>query len=70
MQKLAAQGMSKAAIGRKLGLHLATVRKLVNARSLEDSDTSGPTRSTASATACATSCCAYHWYPSFSAQTR
>ncbi|MFJ3235812.1 hypothetical protein [Streptomyces sp. NPDC086787] len=30
------QEMSKAAIGRKLGLHQATVRKLVNARSAED----------------------------------
>lgn len=30
------QGMSKAAIGRRLGLHQATVRKLVNARSAED----------------------------------
>ncbi|MGW8358055.1 ISL3 family transposase [Streptomyces wedmorensis] len=30
------QGMSKAAIGRKLGLHQATVRKLVNARSADD----------------------------------
>ncbi|MFD9637504.1 ISL3 family transposase [Streptomyces violascens] len=30
------QGMSKAAIGRKLGLHQATVRKLVNARSSDD----------------------------------
>lgn len=33
---LFAQGMSKAAIGRKLGLHPATVRKLVTARSVED----------------------------------
>jgi transposase len=33
---LFAQGMSKAAIGRKLGLHPATVRKLVTARSIED----------------------------------
>ncbi|MBT2397852.1 ISL3 family transposase [Streptomyces sp. ISL-100] len=31
-----AQGMSKAAIGRKLGLHQATVRKLVDARSASD----------------------------------
>lgn len=31
-----AQGMSKAAIGRKLGLHRATVRKLVDARSADD----------------------------------
>ncbi|MFH9863622.1 ISL3 family transposase [Streptomyces sp. NPDC017202] len=30
------QRMSKAAIGRKLGLHQATVRKLVNARSADD----------------------------------
>lgn len=30
------QGMSKAAIGRKLGLHQATVRKLVNAPSADD----------------------------------
>ncbi|MFC6060801.1 ISL3 family transposase, partial [Streptomyces pratens] len=30
------QGMSKAAIGRKLGLHQATVRKLVGARSADD----------------------------------
>lgn len=30
------QGMSKAAIGRKIGLHQATVRKLVNARSVDD----------------------------------
>jgi transposase len=30
------QGMSKAAIGRKLGLHQATIRKLVNARSVGD----------------------------------
>ncbi|WP_443079375.1 ISL3 family transposase [Streptomyces sp. P5-A9] len=30
------QGMSKAAIGRKLGLHQATVRKLVGARSTDD----------------------------------
>ena len=30
------QGMSKAAIGRKLGLHQATIRKLVNARSADD----------------------------------
>jgi hypothetical protein len=36
VQELAAQGMSKAAIGRKLGLHQATVRKFVNARSVED----------------------------------
>ncbi|WP_204985350.1 ISL3 family transposase [Micromonospora globbae] len=36
VQELAAQGMSKAAIGRKLGLHQATVRKFVNARSLAD----------------------------------
>ncbi|MFI6332865.1 hypothetical protein ACIBBG_31735 [Micromonospora chersina] len=36
VQELAAQGMSKAAIGGKPGLHQATVRKFVNARSLED----------------------------------
>ncbi|GAA2986619.1 MULTISPECIES: transposase [Streptomyces] len=30
------QGMSKAAIGRKLGLHQATIRKLVSARSADD----------------------------------
>ncbi|MFY1673615.1 transposase [Plantactinospora sp. WMMB334] len=36
VQELAAQGMSKAAIGRKLGLHQATVRKFANARSIED----------------------------------
>jgi len=36
VQELAAQGMSKAAIGRKLGLHPATVRKFANARSVED----------------------------------
>ncbi|WP_373287936.1 terminase gpP N-terminus-related DNA-binding protein, partial [Streptomyces hygroscopicus] len=30
------QGMSKAAIGRELGLHQATIRKLVNARSADD----------------------------------
>ncbi|MFD8032786.1 ISL3 family transposase [Streptomyces sp. NPDC059717] len=34
--ELWAQGMSKAAIGRKLGLHQATVRKLVGARSAGD----------------------------------
>ncbi|CAM5647215.1 ISL3 family transposase [Streptomyces griseomycini] len=34
--ELWAQEMSKAAIGRKLGLHQATVRKLVNARSADD----------------------------------
>jgi transposase len=33
---LRAQGLSKAAIGRKLGLHQATVRKFVTARSAED----------------------------------
>ncbi|MEV4515198.1 transposase [Dactylosporangium sp. NPDC049525] len=33
---LAARGLSKAAIGRELGLHPATVRKLVLARSVED----------------------------------
>ncbi|MEV6351016.1 ISL3 family transposase [Actinoplanes sp. NPDC051851] len=36
VQELAAQGMSKAAIGRKLGLHPATVRKFANARSADD----------------------------------
>ena len=36
VQDLAAQGMSKAAIGRQLGLHPATVRKFANARSVED----------------------------------
>jgi transposase len=34
--ELWAQGLSKAAIGRKLGLHQATVRKLVNAATVED----------------------------------
>ncbi|WP_206742987.1 ISL3 family transposase [Streptomyces sp. AcH 505] len=34
--ELWATGMSKAAIGRKLGLHQATVRKLVNSRSSDD----------------------------------
>jgi transposase len=34
--ELREQGMSKAAIGRKLGLHQATIRKLVNARSADD----------------------------------
>ncbi|MFJ1550489.1 hypothetical protein [Streptomyces sp. NPDC088246] len=34
--ELWAQGMAKAAIGRKLGLHQATVRKLVDARSADD----------------------------------
>jgi len=34
--ELWAQGMSKAAIGLKLGLHQVTVRKLVNARSADD----------------------------------
>lgn len=34
--ELWARGMSKAAIGRKLGLHQATVRKLVGARSADD----------------------------------
>jgi transposase len=33
---LAAKGLSKAAIGRELGLHPATVRKLLQARSVED----------------------------------
>jgi transposase len=36
VQELRAQGMSKAAIGRKLGLHPATVRKFANARSVDD----------------------------------
>jgi transposase len=36
VQELAAQGLSKAAIGRKLGLHQATVRRFVNARSVDD----------------------------------
>jgi transposase len=36
VQQLHAHGLSKAAIGRKLGLHQATVRKFVNARSVED----------------------------------
>jgi transposase len=34
--QLHAQGLSKAAIGRKLGLHQATVRKFVTARSADD----------------------------------
>ncbi|MFF0143637.1 ISL3 family transposase [Streptomyces sp. NPDC005227] len=34
--KLWEQGMSKAAIGRKLDLHQATIRKLINARSADD----------------------------------
>lgn len=34
--ELWAQGLSKAAIGRKLGLHQATVRKLVNAATVEE----------------------------------
>lgn len=34
--ELFARGMTKAAIGRKLGLHQATVRKLVNAASVDD----------------------------------
>jgi transposase len=36
VHELRAQGMSKAAIGRKLGLHQATVRKLANARTVDD----------------------------------
>lgn len=36
VHELREQNMSKAAIGRKLGLHQATVRKLVNARSVDD----------------------------------
>lgn len=36
VQELTAQGMSKAAIGRKLGLHPATVRKFANAHRVED----------------------------------
>ena len=34
--RLHAQGLSKAAIGRKVGLHQATVRKFVTARSADD----------------------------------
>ncbi len=36
VQELRAQGMSKAAIGRRLGLHPATVRKFANAASVQD----------------------------------
>jgi transposase len=36
VHELAAQGLTKAAIGRKLGLHQATVRKFVNAPAAED----------------------------------
>ena len=36
VQELQAQGMSKAAIGRKLGLHQATVRKFATAASVDD----------------------------------
>jgi transposase len=36
VQELHAQGLPKAAIGRKLGLHPATVRKFIQARSAED----------------------------------
>jgi DNA-binding NarL/FixJ family response regulator len=36
VQQLHAQGLSKAAIGRKLGLHPATVRKFATARGAED----------------------------------
>lgn len=36
VHELYAQGLSKAAIGRKLGLHPATVRKFAHARSVED----------------------------------
>ena len=36
VQKLTAQGLSRAAIGRKLGLHTATVRKFATARSFDD----------------------------------
>jgi transposase len=36
VQELRSQGLSKAAIGRKLGLHPATVRKFCNARSVDD----------------------------------
>jgi transposase len=36
VQELYGQGMSKAAIGRRLGLHPATVRKLAQARSVAD----------------------------------
>ena len=36
VQHLRAQGLSKAAIGRKLGLHQATVRKFATARSIDD----------------------------------
>jgi len=36
VQQLHAQGLSKSAIGRKLGLHPATVRKFTTARSIDD----------------------------------
>jgi len=36
VQELYAQGLSKAAVGRKLGLHPATVRKFAQARSADD----------------------------------
>jgi transposase len=36
VHKLRSQGLSKAAIGRKLGLHPATVRKFCNARSVDN----------------------------------
>jgi transposase len=36
VQELRSQGLSKAAIGRRLGLHPATVRKFCNARSVND----------------------------------
>ncbi len=36
VQELRGQGMSKAAIARKLGLHQATVRKLADARTVDD----------------------------------
>ncbi|MGC1211692.1 MAG: ISL3 family transposase [Micromonospora sp.] len=36
VHELAAQGLTKAAIGRKLGLHQATVRKFVNASTAEE----------------------------------
>ena len=42
--------MSKAAIGRKLGLHPATVRKLANARSVEESDRQEPSSARISST--------------------
>jgi DNA-binding NarL/FixJ family response regulator len=36
VHELRARGLSKAAIGRQLGLHPATVRKLATARTLEE----------------------------------